>query len=257
MTASLHVESVGEGPPLVLLHGWGMHSGLWGSLPARLAPTHRVHAVDLPGHGHSREIPIETLERVAARVADCFREERTVQVLGWSLGALVAMQWALLTGEQVAGLVLTGATPRFVRAPDWPHGIDEAVLLRFGDELRAAYQLTLQRFLALQLQGSDDVRTTLPAMRRTLVTRGAPSPESLARGLDILHHADLRARLHEITPPTLVIAGDRDTLTPVAAGRALATELPGGELRSIAGAAHVAFLSHPVEFTTAVAGFLR
>src|SRR5712671_4767 len=49
----LHVESTGEGPELVLLHGWAMHSGFWGALMPRLAQRFRVHAVDLPGHGYS------------------------------------------------------------------------------------------------------------------------------------------------------------------------------------------------------------
>ena len=53
MSGQLHVESIGHGAPLVLLHGWAMHSGVWGPLIPRLAKYRRVHAVDLPGHGHS------------------------------------------------------------------------------------------------------------------------------------------------------------------------------------------------------------
>ena len=53
MKPVVHVESLGAGPPLVLLHGWAMHSGLWGSVPQQLAQRFRVHAVDLPGHGAS------------------------------------------------------------------------------------------------------------------------------------------------------------------------------------------------------------
>jgi len=50
--SGLHVESTGEGPPLVLLHGWAMHGGLFAPLVPALARRYRVSVVDLPGHGH-------------------------------------------------------------------------------------------------------------------------------------------------------------------------------------------------------------
>ena len=53
MTAPLHVETFGSGPDLVLLHGWGMHGGVWGDFALRLAERYRVHVIDLPGHGFS------------------------------------------------------------------------------------------------------------------------------------------------------------------------------------------------------------
>ena len=65
--AGLHVESAGHGPPIVLLHGWAMHSGLWGPLVPRLARRYRVHAVDLPGHGHSAALASFTLDAVRRR----------------------------------------------------------------------------------------------------------------------------------------------------------------------------------------------
>ena len=61
MSEALHIEARGDGPPLVLLHGWAMHSGVWGALVPRLAQRHRVHAVDLPGHGYSAPAPSFTL----------------------------------------------------------------------------------------------------------------------------------------------------------------------------------------------------
>ncbi|HRA24442.1 MAG TPA: alpha/beta fold hydrolase, partial [Usitatibacteraceae bacterium] len=50
---ALHVELAGQGPDLVLLHGWGLHGGVWQGLARELAPAFRLHLVDLPGHGHS------------------------------------------------------------------------------------------------------------------------------------------------------------------------------------------------------------
>ena len=56
MTTRLHVEVVGDGPPLVLLHGWAMHGGVFAPLVARLRDRHTLHVVDLPGHGLSRDV---------------------------------------------------------------------------------------------------------------------------------------------------------------------------------------------------------
>ena len=66
MSGALHVEATGQGPPLVLLHGWAMHSEMWGPLLPRLARRFRVHAVDLPGHGLSVPPPAFTLDGVVA-----------------------------------------------------------------------------------------------------------------------------------------------------------------------------------------------
>ena len=120
--SALAVEVTGHGPPVVLLHGWAMHSGVWGPLVAKLARHHRVIAVDLPGHGHSAPISPCTLEAMAAAVDGALAAEtQPLAVLGWSLGGLVAMRWALARPARVQRLALVCTTPRFIASPDWPH----------------------------------------------------------------------------------------------------------------------------------------
>ena len=251
------VESSGHGPPLVLLHGWAMHSGIWGGIVAHLARHHRVHAVDLPGHGHSAPISPCTLdamvEAVAAALAD---EARPLAVLGWSLGGLVAMRWAESRPAQVHRLALVCTTPRFVAGGDWPDAMAEEAIARFGDELHVAWKLTLQRFLALQVHNSEHGRSTLAAMREQLWTRGEPSRAALAATLDVLITTDLRHAAPRIAQPTLVLAGSRDTLTPPAAGRWLAAAIPGARFHEIGGSAHAPFLSHHGEFLALLEEFL-
>lgn len=257
MSAALHIESAGAGPPLLLLHGWAMHSGLWGALPARLATRHRVHAVDLPGHGRSAPVSPWTLEAVRGALAPAFAvAEAPLTVIGWSLGALLALDWARAAPGTFARIVLVGATASFVARAGWPHAMAAETLARFGDELAVAYRATLLRFLTLQLQGSDDGKATLAAMRDRLFERPDPAPEALAAALGVLGAIDLRADLHAVTAPTLVVAGERDALTPARAGAALARALPNAEYAEIAGAAHVPFLSHPEDFVRVVDRFL-
>ena len=56
----MHIETLGHGPDLVLIHGWALHGGVFAPLAERLASRFRLHLVDLPGHGYSRD-PAETL----------------------------------------------------------------------------------------------------------------------------------------------------------------------------------------------------
>jgi pimeloyl-[acyl-carrier protein] methyl ester esterase len=253
----LAVETTGHGPPLVLLHGWSMHSGIWGPVLVQLARRFSVYAVDLPGHGHSAPITPATLDATVAAVdASLETETRPLAVLGWSLGGLVAMCWALTRPDRVDRLALVCATPRFVAGADWPHGIAQETLGRFADELHVAWKLTVQRFLALQVHGSEHGRATLAALREQLLARGEPSLPAMSAALDVLTSTDLRGQAVHIAQPTLVIAGGRDTLCPAAAGRWLAAAIPDARFAEIAGAAHAPFLSHREEFVAVLEKFL-
>jgi len=256
MTA-LHVQSVGQGPPLVLLHGFAMHGGLFAPIIPALARHHRVHVVDLPGHGHSKPLPEMTLETATATVAShasTLGEPATI--CGWSFGGLVALRLAHQFPGLVRSLVLACTTPRFVAGGDWSHAMNATTLARFGDELAVSYRHTLQRFLTLQVQGSDAGRAALATLRHELFARAAPSPATLSSVLRILAETDLREEVRTIAAPTLVVTGERDALTPAAAGAWLAHAMPNARHVDIPGAAHAPFLSHRDAFTGAVTSFL-
>ena len=256
-TVKLHVETVGHGPPLLLLHGWAMHGGLFAPIVPALAKRHRVHAVDLPGHGFSEPAHPWTLETIVDALERRFGDnDAPLAVLGWSLGGAVALAWAGAHPRRIARLVLVATSPRFVADAHWPHAMTGATLARFADELRVAYRSTLVRFLSLQLQGSDDGRATLASLRHQLFARGEPDATVLDEALTALRGIDLRNRVAAIAQPALVVTGDRDTLAPPAAGRWLAEALPAGRLHAMSGAAHAPFLSHRDAFTRAVLDFL-
>ena len=198
-----------------------------------------------------------TLGTAAAAVAShvsTLREPATI--LGWSFGGLVALRLARDHPGLVRGLVLACATPRFVAGGDWAHAMAATTLARFGDELAVSYRHTLQRFLTLQVQGSEAGRATLATLRHELFARAAPSPATLSSVLRILAETDLREEVRTIAAPTLVVTGERDALTPAAAGAWLAHAMPNARHVDIPGAAHAPFLSHRDAFTGAVTSFL-
>lgn len=255
---NLHVEIWGSGPPLVLLHGWGMHGGIWQPLAQRLGQAFQVHSVDLPGHGYSvlnGASGALTLDGVVAGLNAQFGAP--LAVCGWSLGGQVALQWARLHPQQVQQLVLVASTPCFARHEDWPFGMAPDTLKQFAAELEQSHAATLRRFLALQLRGSENERALLQQTREQIFSRGEPDKAALRRGLEILRDTDLRAALPGIAQPTLLIAGERDLITPLAASAHMAQAMPAARLAGVKGAAHAPFLSHPEIFVEHMMDFLH
>lgn len=237
--------SQGSGPACMLVHGWALNARVWGPLAERLQGAFRVHRVDLPGHGRS-----PGLAGGAEGWADALAEAAPGPALwiGWSLGALVTLLVALRHPAKVKGLVLVGATPRFVQAADWPAAMPAERLDDFAQRLEADYGRTLSRFLSLQVYGPGGVPAGARHLLRNLQSTLAEAPPSragLREGLGILRETDLRERLPGIEAPALVISGNRDRLSHPKASEWMAGQLPQGRALHLETAAHAPFLSHP------------
>jgi pimeloyl-[acyl-carrier protein] methyl ester esterase len=183
--------------------------------------------------------------------------DEPLAVCGWSLGGQIALRWAMRHPQQISRLALVASTPCFVRQPGWECALAAETLAEFAAALQQDYTLTLRRFLALQVRGSERERELLAALRGALASRGVPDLGALQAGLEILRDCDLRGALPGIHQPALVVAGERDTLTPPQAARYLAAQLPDARLVLIEGAAHAPFLSHPDEFVMQLKRFME
>ena len=252
---SLHVESQGSGSPLLLLHGWGMHSGMWAQVAGELSKSHRVHSVDLPGYAGSNACTPYDLDTLVQQLSAQFNEAMTV--VGWSLGGQLALRWAQLHPAQVGKLVLVATTPCFVQKENWNSAMAAETLQEFAGSLLQNHAQTLRRFLALQVRGSENEKQLLSDLRAQLFAKGEPAMEALKGGLEILRNTDMRDELKNIAQATLVIAGERDTLTPSTASVYMADALPNARLAVIKGAAHAPFLSHPQLFMQQLTSFLH
>lgn len=252
----MFVEVVGGGPPLVLLHGWAIHAGLWQPIIVALARRFSVHLVDLPGYGGSVEQAAQSAEHIVARLDEQFSSHSAVSVLGWSMGGMLAMRWAALAPKHIERLILVSTSACFTQRADWPHAIAQQTLQRFADELTVDYRATLTRFLSLQMAGSEQGRETLRSLRTRLFEKGQPSLDTLHWGLRILSETDLRHTVGALSQPTLIVSGGCDRLIPVAAGQWLAQTMSKATLLVIEAAGHAPFLSHPDIFLNALEKFL-
>lgn len=250
----MHIEVLGSGAPLVLIHGWALHGGVFAPLVERLSDTFQLHLVDLPGHGHSSEstTPL-TLDDCAQEI---LAQTPPAVWLGWSLGGLVALH-AAARSPRVRGLVMIAATPRFVRGADWPHAVEPSVFLQFGNELQQDYRGTLERFLALDTIGSEHARAELRTLKETLYARGEPSSTALQQGLKLLEDSDLRADLPALSVPNLWISGRRDRLVPPDGMRDAAARAPNSRYVDIAGGGHAPFLGQADEVALEIRGFME
>jgi pimeloyl-[acyl-carrier protein] methyl ester esterase len=251
----LHVDIEGSGPDLVMLHGWGLNSRIWNAVAAELAPSYRLHRIDLPGHGLSEWGPqCRTLDDFTRAVAP--HVPRAATVMGWSLGGMVAIRLAALAAERISRLVLVSTTPRFLTGPDWAFGMSRQVLAGFGARLREDYRATVQEFLALQVRGDERELASLRELRQRLTAGGLPQPGALEAGLDVLGSADLRNILAHLSMPTLVVAGEHDRVTPPDASKYLAGQIRGAVLHLVRRAGHAPFISHGDEFLRVLVEFL-
>ena len=253
---ALHVEKYGlpSKRALTLIHGWGMHSGVWQPVIHALTEQYYVHCIDLPGMGLSETISPYTLANLSVEISALLPEN--THLLGWSLGGQIAMQTALSEPSKISKLVLVGATPKFTVTDDWSCGVLLQNLEKFDAEVERDYMATMLKFLSLQCVGASNMKDTVRILRDAFLLKPVPNKASLKLALTILETTDLRPQLRNIQIPTLILHGEKDGLTPIGAGNFLADNIKNSQFQSFPKASHAPFLSHPKEFLQALNQFL-
>jgi pimeloyl-ACP methyl ester carboxylesterase len=259
--------SVGEGPPLVLVHGAGDNSLDWRWVLPALARKHRVYALDLPGSPDSARPAADYspafFERFVAAFVDALGIGRATFV-GNSLGGLIALRLALSEPARVTALVLVDSAglgravnPVFtsVNVP----GPFEAVI-PFWRTPVGAYQRAWGRTALLFAHPPGSVPRQWLAEQCRL---------ALWPGYLEAHLAALRAlvsplgqrevlvdRLPSLKIPTLVVWGARDRVFPEVQARDAVAHLPEGSLALIPDCGHMPHVECPDRFLAALDGFI-
>ncbi len=244
--------------PIVLLHGWAMTPAAWAPLRAALTPTPSF-APALPGHAGRPAAAGSGVEAWADELVPALPEAAVL--VGWSLGALVALALARRHPARVSRLVLIAGTARFVAAEasadepteeSWP-GLAADTVATFRSSFQTSPQAILRRFLALQCLGEADRRGTQEALADALDRPERPAV--LAAGLDLLARTDLRRELAHIMQPCLLLHGEHDALMPLGAAQRLARALPNARLQVLGGSGHALPLSRSIDCARAILEF--
>ncbi len=250
----IFTETLGEGKTIVLVHGWAMHCGVWRDFAEQLAKQYQVILVDLPGHGRSDKLEEFTLENIAEALIDAV-PKKSCCWLGWSLGAKIILDISRQYPERVESLVLLAGNPCFTSTESWP-GIDAEFLRMFKRSLENSGEAALQRFLLLQLQGTEQAKLLAKNLKVNFSQYQSPDNTILLAGLDILLHADLRPELASARIPVSIILGETDNLVPIRVGKAMQEIRSDCELDVIKKAGHLPFLSHQAEVINVLRDFL-
>ena len=237
---------------LVLLHGWGLSSAVWAGLRAQFDPGWSIHAPDLPGHGSAAPAG-PTLAAWADALLPAIPDGAIV--VGWSLGAMLALHLAECAPQKVARLALIGATPRFVQGQDWTDALPADTLADFRRGFDLDPAATQRRFVALQSLGDASRRDVSAALTDALTPCDAGHLPALATGLVHLAETDQRELIRRIRQPVRLLHGSDDRLMPVAAAEWLADALPHARLTVLKQCGHAPFLSRPVDCATLIESF--
>jgi pimeloyl-ACP methyl ester carboxylesterase len=259
----LHVEESGEGPLLVLAHGFAGSARNFRPQVRALRDAWRVRSYDARGHARSEAPEDPAAYRLAAMVDDLGRvlgeDEREPAVIGGlSMGAAVALHFSLHLSRHFAQ-----AHPARVRAlvlAAWPADRDtageRAFGLRFADAIdREGLEAAGERYAWGPRSGLDPAAARL--VRQGFLEHPPHALSGILRGVlaKLPSTAELVPRLSELRVPVLLIAGDADAAA-IEASRVLEAGLPDARLELIADAGHVVNLAQPANFNAVLREFL-
>lgn len=251
---SLRVARLGSGEPLLLINGLGANLEMWQPLVSELAAEREVLAFDLPGTGSSARpqwpLRMPQLAGVVTALLDHLGIER-LDVLGYSLGGIVAQELAHRAPDRVRQLVLCATTPGLPSVP--PDPVVTALMLTPA----RYWNRRLAEVIVPIIAGGRTARDGR-VLHAGLNDRLLQPPSALGYLYQLYamtgwsSHPWIRSVRHR----ALVLHGDRDPVVPLANGRYLAQALPHGRLHVVPGAGHLFLFDEPGSVVSELESFL-
>lgn len=252
--AHVAYRRAGRGPAVVLIHGVGLQKAIWGPQIDSLVADHDVIAMDMLGHGGSSRPPEAPCLADYANAVVALLDRLSIArayVVGHSMGALVAIEFALEHPERTAGVVAVNAV--FSRTVE-----QRAAIAARVDELRNGERLpdwsgTLARWF-----GAPAPQRLHAAAEHTRALLGDIDPVGYARTYRLFAEADAEhaGRLARLTVPALFLTGAEDPNSTPAMSEAMARLAPKGRLVVMPGTRHMLPLTHVEAFNRELRAFL-
>jgi 3-oxoadipate enol-lactonase len=250
--AQLFYETIGDGPPIVLLHPFPLNHSFWTQVAEGLSTRYRLILPDLRAHGDSDagDGPA-TMEKMAADLALLCREEGVAKgfFAGVSIGGYALFEFWRRNREHVGALVLanTRAAAETAEGRANRMGLAQRVL---EDGTAAFIAEMLPKLMSpVTLTSRPDM---VEAARRMMQKMSPQDIAAVQRGM--ADRPDSIATLPTINVPTLILSGEDDSI-PRAEFELMRQLIPGSQLHVIARAGHYAALEQPEEFARLLRGF--
>jgi pimeloyl-ACP methyl ester carboxylesterase len=252
----LAFDDVGSGPPVVLLHGSPLSREMWAPQVSALRDAYRVITPDLRGFGDSPGFTqTPSMDRMADDVAellDALQIRERIVLGGLSMGGYVAFAFARRHGNRLRGLILADTK---AEADDAEGKANRDRLIAFTAQ-HTGRDVLEQMLPKLVCPETLTQRPEVVALVRQIGERQTPA--GIIQALQAMRdRPDSVASLAAIGVPTLVLVGEKDTLTPPSLAETMAARIRGAKLVRIADAGHLANLENPTQFNVVVRSFLQ
>jgi len=252
---SLYYESLGQGVPLLFIHGLGSSIRDWENQMPYFAERYRVIALDLRGHGKSDKPPGPySSKQFADDIAALIRSLHIgpAHVVGLSLGGFIACQLAVDHGDLVRTLIVVNSVPDLPRDTLRDRFRIRSTLLLRQIIVRFFGMRALGRFLSKKLFPRGDQEE----LRQTFIERWADNDKhAYLSSLATVPTWNLEHRLSSITCPACLVSGAHDFF-PLALKEAYARKMPDARLVVIPNSGHCTPMDEPERFNKAVMSFL-
>lgn len=256
---NVHYEVSGAGKPLVLVHGTGADAQSFEDMIPLLSKDFRIYAYDMRGFGKTvrpPQVPLSTAlwaDDLAGLMEKLGVEQAAIA--GWSLGGIVAMEFALRHPRRVSQLILIGsASPLPTSAPTDRSGFEtRRKLAEAGASIEEIVEKTFE--FSKSAYSPHVVRNKPAAVEKLRQTLLRNDPRSYA---DVIRatRSDYGPQLSEIGHPTLIIVGEDDSRTPVEMSAGLNKAIPNSYMKIMKNCGHFYGFEQPEETCRIMLNFL-
>ena len=220
----INYEILGEGKPLLVLHGWGSEARKWIKTAEYLAEDFKVIILDLPGFGSSQKPHfIWGLDEYSSFLKDFidYLELEDFFLLGHSFGGSLAAKYALR------------------------HPVKKLILVDAACIRKKTFKKSFLRFCSKSFESIKNISWIRKNLYR-IVKSDYPASEGIMKEIYLkVIKQDLSKDLEKIRIPVLIIWGEKDKITPLSQAKIIQDKIKGSELRIIEGADHSPHLSCP------------
>ncbi len=242
---------------LLMISGWGHGKGVFNNLVPCFISRHDVtitSPVELLQGGRDKCDPSETVSPYAHTLREqCNTFQNPGILIGWSMGAMLALEAAARLDLKARAIILIAGTARFCAAGDYQAGVAAPNLRAMKRGLKNDPETTLHTFFANVAAPRRENEEIIGKRVERALSFGA---EALVHGLQFLLEKDLRESLAQITAPVLIIHGGQDTVIPVSAGQFLHREISQSSFVELSDGGHDIVVTHANEIAEKIGTFV-